>query len=221
MLNIQNMLHVYFIAGTQDFLHAEGSRTSALLECLEAALQNGITCFQLREKGTHALHDAAEIEALAESCQALCRRYHVPFFINDNVDLALKIAADGVHVGQEDMPVAEVIQHCGGRLILGLSVNTLAQARHFSGVCGIDYFGVGPVFATRSKADAKAVAGPALLRQIRAAGIEKPLVGIGGITVNNAAKVYGAGADGVAVISAITRAPDIEAAVAQLKSPSP
>lgn len=212
MNSIRAMLNVYFIAGTQDF-HPTGGN---LLHCLESALQQGITCFQLREKGANALQDAAATEALARECQALCRRYRVPFFINDDVALALKIGADGVHVGQEDMPVEEVAARCGGKLVLGLSVNTLEQARHFAAIEGIDYFGVGPIFATRSKADAKAVVGPALLQAIRAAGIDKPLVGIGGITTDNAAEVRQAGADGVAVISAITRAQDIAAAIQQL-----
>ncbi|MDO5640152.1 MAG: thiamine phosphate synthase [Neisseria sp.] len=217
---VANMLNVYFIAGTQDFRHVDGDRSRALLDCLERALQQGISCFQLREKGGQALQDKAQIEALALACRDLCRRHQVPFFINDDVALALQTDADGVHVGQEDMPVQDAVALCRGRLMLGLSVNTLAQAQHFDGMAGIDYFGVGPVFATRSKADAKAVAGPALLAQIRAAGIRKPLVGIGGIHGGNADQVYQAGADGVAVISAIAQAADMAAAIRQLKGKS-
>lgn len=211
-------LAVYFVAGTQDMLCSSVKPSNQLLLCLESALMAGITCFQLREKGHHSLKNADEVSQLAKDCQQLCQRYHVPFFINDNVTLALDVGADGIHVGQDDMPIEQVIQQCQGRLYIGLSVNTLAQAVAANTLDNIDYLGVGPIFPTTSKADAQAVTGTELIRQIRQAGITKPLVGIGGINTANAYKVRAAGADGVAVISAITQSDDLNVSIQFLLS---
>ncbi|UOO80816.1 thiamine phosphate synthase [Uruburuella testudinis] len=220
--NIKNMLSLYFIAGTQDFRHAEGDRSQALLDCLEQALANGITCFQLREKEAHSLADAAAIEALARACLALCRRHRVPFFIDDNVDLALKIGADGIHVGQEDMPVEEVIRLCGGKLMIGLSTNTVEQAQQGSRYTAIDYFGVGPMFPTQSKAKPNPLAGAKRLQEIRRAGIDKPLVAIGGIKPHNVHEIYATGAaDGIAVISVIAQSQDVAQTIRELKTGKP
>lgn len=217
MPNIRAMLSVYFIAGTQDCRQLALSPQTALLTRLEAALKCGISCFQFREKGTFSLQDPQQIEQLAIQCRDLCRRYNVPFFINDDVDLALKLQADGVHVGQDDRPIEQVIEQCQGKLLLGLSVNTLEQAIANRQLQQIDYFGVGPIFATQSKADAKAVVGLELLRQIRHHGIDKPLVAIGGITPETALSIRQAGADGVAVISALTRTDDLHHTIKQLQ----
>lgn len=185
---------------------AQQRSAQCLLSVLKNALTAGITCFQLREKGVHALQNAQELIALASQCKALCQQHQVPFIINDDVNLALHIKADGVHVGQSDTPITQVIKHCAGTLRIGLSINTLEQAIAANAIAGIDYFGVGPIFPTQSKADAQAVVGTTLIERIRQAGITKPMVGIGGITTQNAHSVRQAGADGVAVISAITQA---------------
>lgn len=212
------MLSCYFIAGTQDCCHLPGETPEAkLLFALQAALSAGITAFQFREKGANALQNPARIAALAKQCRERCGESGVPFFVNDDVALACAVEADGIHVGQSDTPIEVVRKQCGQPMILGLSVNRLAEAQAACMGNGIAYFGVGPIFATTSKADAQAVTGTALLRQIRAAGIVKPLVAIGGITTANVRDVRAAGADGVAVISALTRSTDWAQTVRQLK----
>ena len=212
-----NDLSVYFIAGTQDVAGEPADRVAALLDLLDRALAAGISCFQLREKGTKALQRPDDIRQLAEACLQRCRAHGVPLFINDDVDLALAIGADGVHVGQGDEAIEHVIARCEGKLLIGLTINTLEQAKLASHIDGIDYFGVGAIYATTSKADAKAPAGTGLIGSIRVAGIDKPMVGIGGISTENAAAVRRAGADGVAVISAITQADDVAEVVKRLK----
>lgn len=204
-------LAVYLIAGTQDVAKAN------LVGFLEKALQAGITCFQFREKGVGSLTERVQMIKTARKCQLLCQTYGVPFFVNDDVELALMLGADGVHVGQDDRPVQEVIELCGTKMKVGLSVGSLREATEASNLQGLDYIGVGPIFATSSKIDAKAPVGLALLEEIRQAGIESPVVAIGGITTENVSAVLQAGADGVAVISALTQAANLEEEVVKLK----
>lgn len=197
-----------FVAGSQDFYHIKGGkndRINALLETLELALESKITAFQFRQKGDLALQDPTQIKQLALECQKLCQKYGVPFIINDEVRLALELKADGVHVGQEDMAIEEVITLCKKRLFIGLSVNTLEQALKARHLDAVAYFGVGPIFPTPSKKD-KQVVGVELLKKIRDSGVKKPLIAIGGITMHNASKLCEYG--GIAVISAITQAKD-------------
>ncbi|WP_068785272.1 thiamine phosphate synthase [Paenibacillus phocaensis] len=183
------------------------------LQVLEAALDGGVTLVQFREKGPGAL--AGEpLRALAVQLQAACRRRGVPFLVNDDVELALAIDADGVHVGQEDETAARVRARIGDR-ILGVSAHTAAEAER-AVEQGADYLGIGPIYPTASKADAKPPQGPAVLRELRALGIAVPLVGIGGITAETAGEVIRAGADGVAVISAITLADEVREAASRL-----
>lgn len=200
-----NCLKLMFVAGSQDFYHIKGDRTNALLETLELALQSQITAFQFRQKGGLALQDPTQIKRLALECQKLCKKYGVPFIINDEAKLALELKADGVHVGQEDMAIEEVVTLCQKRLFIGLSVNTLEQALKARHLDGVAYLGVGPIFPTQSKKD-KQVVGVELLKKIRDSGVKKPLIAIGGITMHNASKLREYG--GIAVISAITQAKD-------------
>ncbi len=205
-----------FVAGSQDFYHIKGGkndRINALLETLELALQSKITAFQFRQKGDLALQDPTQIKQLALECQKLCQKYGTPFIINDEVRLALELKADGVHVGQEDMAIEEVITLCKKRLFIGLSVNTLEQALKARHLDHIAYLGVGPIFPTPSKKDKQAV-GVELLKKIRDSGVKKPLIAIGGITMHNASKLREYG--GIAVISAITQARDKALAVEKL-----
>lgn len=213
---MRNNLKVYFIAGSQDCRHLNGDPSDNLLQILQQALQAGISCFQFREKGKNALQNRKSVVELAKKCQDLCNQYHVPFFINDDIELALQLNADGIHVGQEDRPISQVIEQCQGKLKIGLSINNLQQAKENSEIDGIDYFGVGPIFPTQSKADAKPTVGLNLLKSIRTLGIDKPIVAIGGITAASVAEILQAGADGVAVISAISQAENIDAAIKQL-----
>ncbi len=206
-----------FVAGSQDFYHIKGGkndRINALLETLELALQSQITAFQFRQKGDLALQDPIEIKQLALKCQKLCQKYGAPFIVNDEAKLALELKADGVHVGQEDMAIEEVITLCKKRQFIGLSVNTLEQALKARHLDAVAYLGVGPIFPTQSKKDIKQVVGVELLQKIRDSGVEKPLIAIGGITTHNALKLREYG--GIAVISAITQAKDKALAVETL-----
>ncbi|GAA7259982.1 thiamine phosphate synthase [Helicobacter pylori] len=211
-----NCLKLMFVAGSQDFYHIKGGkndRINALLDALELALQSKITAFQFRQKGDLALQDPIEIKQLALECQKLCQKYGTPFIVNDEVQLALELKADGVHVGQEDMAIEEVMTLCKKRQFIGLSVNTLEQALKARHLEGVAYLGVGPIFPTQSKKD-KQVVGVELLKKIKDSGIKKPLVAIGGITMHNASKLREYG--GIAVISAIVQAKDKALAVEKL-----
>ncbi|MCQ2902979.1 thiamine phosphate synthase [Helicobacter pylori] len=209
-------LKLMFVAGSQDFYHIKGGkndRINALLETLELALQSKITAFQFRQKGDLALQDPTQIKRLALECQKLCKKYGTPFIVNDEVRLALELKADGVHVGQEDMAIEEVVTLCQKRLFIGLSVNTLEQALKARHLDAVAYLGVGPIFPTPSKKD-KQVVGVELLKKIRDSGVKKPLIAIGGITMHNASKLHEYG--GIAVISAITQAKDKALAIEKL-----
>ncbi|WRF06342.1 thiamine phosphate synthase [Helicobacter pylori] len=209
-------LKLMFVAGSQDFYHIKGGkndRINVLLETLELALESKITAFQFRQKGDLALQDPTQIKQLALECQKLCQKYGAPFIVNDEVKLALELKADGVHVGQEDMAIEEVITLCQKRLFIGLSVNTLEQALKARHLDAVAYLGVGPIFPTPSKKD-KQVVGVELLKKIKDSGVKKPLIAIGGITMHNASKLREYG--GIAVISAITQAKDKALAVEKL-----
>ncbi|WQY15740.1 thiamine phosphate synthase [Helicobacter pylori] len=211
-----NCLKLMFVAGSQDFYHIKGGkndRINALLDTLELALESKITAFQFRQKGDLALQDPTQIKQLALECQKLCQKYGTPFIVNDEVRLALELKADGVHVGQEDMAIEEVITLCQKRLFIGLSVNTLDQSLKAHHLDAVSYFGVGPIFPTPSKKD-KQVVGVELLKKIRDSGVKKPLIAIGGITMHNAPKLREYG--GIAVISAITQAKDKALAIEKL-----
>ncbi|WP_101008074.1 thiamine phosphate synthase [Helicobacter pylori] len=211
-----NCLKLMFVAGSQDFYHIKGSkndRINALLDTLELALQSKITAFQFRQKGDLALQDPIEIKQLALECQKLCQKYGTPFIVNDEAPLALELKADGVHVGQEDMAIEEVITLCKKRQFIGLSVNTLEQALKACHLDGVAYLGVGPIFPTPSKKD-KQVVGVELLKKIKDSGVKKPLIAIGGINTDNASKLREYG--GIAVISAIAQAKDKALAVGKL-----
>ena len=184
-----------------------GSRT--LCEQVEAALKGGVTCVQLREK---ELEEAAFLRE-ARELSALCRRYGVPFLVNDNVDIALASGADGVHVGQEDMDPAQVRLRAGKDMLLGVSVHTVEEAREAVRK-GADYLGVGAMFPTGTKADAERVPRQ-ILRDICAA-VDVPVVAIGGLNREGIPRLSGSGVDGVALVSAIFSAEDIEGACREL-----
>lgn len=166
---------------------------------------------QLRMKGA----PVGEIAEVGRDLQALCRAAGVTFIINDRVDVVLAVEADGVHVGQEDLPATTARTLLGPGRFLGVSAATVDEAVAAERA-GADYLGVGAVFATGTKADAGAPVGLERLREIRKA-VRVPLVGIGGITVENAADVIRAGAQGVAVITAVTLADDVAEATRRLR----
>ena len=175
----------------------------SLCEQVEAALKGGASCVQLREK---ALDEESFLQEALEISK-LCRRYGVLFIINDNADIALKCHADGIHVGQEDMDTALLRQKVGEDMIIGVSVHSVEEALAALSK-GADYLGVGAMFATATKAEAN-VLPKEVLRDICAA-VEIPVVAIGGIDKNNIAQLAGTGVDGVALVSAIFAADDIE-----------
>ena len=166
---------------------------------------------QLREK---ELDEAAFLQEAKEIC-ALCRRYNVPFIVNDNVDIALACGADGVHVGQEDMAAGDVRCRAGKDIILGVTVHTVEEARQ-AVLNGADYLGLGAVFPTGTKTDAEQMPGD-MLRAI-CDSVELPIVAIGGINRDNLFKLSGSGVDGVALVSAIFSAEDIEETCRELRA---
>lgn len=216
----RELLSVYFVAGTQDCLHlSTGTPEQKLLSTLETALQAGITCYQFREKGELALQDKQAQWQLARDCQVLCRQYGVPFVLNNDVEMAVKLGADGVHIGQKDMAALEAIKLIQGKLFLGISNSTLYELQNSLKLPDIDYWAVGAIFNTASKPDAMQNVGIDLIRQAKQLDPNKPLVAIGGISVDNVANIWAAGADGVAVISAITRSDNVMQTVQNLYPP--
>lgn len=173
------------------------------LSVLEEALKNGITLFQWREKGENALVGDAYIQ-FAKDCQRLCRQYNIPFIINDDVHLAILLDADGVHIGQEDADAHQVRKQFQDK-ILGVSVHTQNELRQ-AVQDGADYVGIGPIFSTHSKKDAKQPAGTTFLTQASHMIPSLPIVAIGGIKPEHVYDLRQAGADGVSIISAISKA---------------
>ena len=182
-----------------------------LKEQVEEALKGGATCIQLREK---ELDELSFLEEAEELC-ALCRAYHVPFIVNDNVKIALACGADGIHVGQHDMQAGDVRKAIGDIMILGVSAQTVEQALEAERN-GADYLGVGAVFATSTKLDADAVSHETLREICRAVSI--PVVAIGGISKENIMQLSGTGVDGVALVSAIFASGDIENTCRELRA---
>ena len=182
-----------------------------LYQQVESALKGGATCVQLREK---QLGDA---EFLQEAIQihALCQQYGVPLFINDNVDVAVKCHAEGIHVGQEDMAAAQVRQRMGDEMMIGVSVHSVEEAleavRH-----GADCLGVGAAFSTHTKEDVDVL--PEGMMKAICDAVDIPVVAIGGIHKENLLQLKGTGVNGVALVSAIFGAEDIEAECRELKA---
>ncbi|WP_334293314.1 thiamine phosphate synthase [Maledivibacter halophilus] len=185
-------------------------REESLISQVEKCLINGVTFLQLREKN---LDDDSFLK-LAVEMKELSRRYNVPFVINDNIDIALKSNADGVHIGQDDMPIEEAKKIIGGDKILGVSVGTVDEAI-LAEKLGADYLGVGAIFSTSTKKDARNISYEALKEICESVSI--PVVAIGGINKDNIEELRGSGIDGVAVISAILAEKDIAKAANELK----
>lgn len=182
-----------------------------LKEVVLESLEGGVTMLQLREKHLDEAHFLEE----AKELQTLCRSWHVPFLINDNVEIALAMEADGVHVGQSDMAAGDVRKKLGDDKIIGVSAQTVEQAL-LAEKAGADYLGVGAVFPTSSKDDANEVTYETLKAICSAVSI--PVVAIGGITQENVHRLAGSGICGAAVISAIYAEPNIKKAAAELKT---
>ena len=185
-------------------------KDQTLYQQVEAALKGGVTCVQLREK---ELDDEAFLSEALE-ISALCRRYGVPFFINDNVQVAIKCKADGIHVGQDDMSASDVRRLVGDGMMLGVSVHTVQEALE-AVKAGADCLGVGAMFSTSTKADADVVTMEALKDICDA--VDVPVVAIGGLGKHNILQLAGTGVDGVALVSAIFSADDIESECRELR----
>ena len=181
-----------------------------LYQDVEAAIKGGATFIQLREKKLDEEHFLEEAKEIKE----LCKKYRVPFVINDNVDIALAMDADGVHVGQSDMEAGMVREKLGPDKIIGVSAQTVEQAI-LAEQKGADYLGVGAVFPTGSKDDAVEVSHDTLKAICEAVHI--PVIAIGGISTGNVMELSGSGICGIAVISAIFAKPDIETAAKELR----
>jgi len=187
------------------------SRGRSTLEIVRAAVRGGVTCVQLREKtgATRAfIEEALSVKAFLDSCD-------VPLIINDRVDVALAVGADGVHLGQSDLPIAAARSIAGPSMVIGISAESVRDAVEAQ-AAGADYLGVSPVFATPTKTDTSAPLGLAGLGAIREA-VKTPLVAIGGLNRDNAAAAIRSGADGVAVVSAIVAADDPEQAARAIR----
>lgn len=201
----KNSLRLYAVTD-RSWLNGE-----TLPEQVEKSLRGGISCLQLREKELsydEFLNEAFEVKML-------CEEYAVPFIINDNVDIAIKCKADGIHVGQRDMLATDVRKLVGEDMIIGVSAQTVEQAI-LAEKMGADYLGVGAVFSTSTKLDADSVSFETL--KAICAAVSIPVVAIGGITEENLTKLKGSGICGVALVSAIYASHDIEGTCKRLYS---
>lgn len=181
-----------------------------LAEAVEAAILGGVTCVQIREKTLE--YDDFLLEA--KKVAAVCRKYRVPFLVNDNVSVAAACGADGVHLGQSDLEISAARALLGPDKIIGATAKTVSQAIAAQ-AAGADYLGVGAVYATGTKTDTRQITHETL-REICSAA-EIPAVAIGGITAENASALSGSGIAGIAVVSAIFAQKDIQSAAEQLR----
>jgi len=182
-----------------------------IAEQVELAILGGVTCVQLRDKGI----SDRELLSEAKLLLSVCRPYGVPLIVNDNWQVALHSGADGVHVGIEDAPVADIRSAAGERFIIGATAKTIHQAQYAEG-SGADYLGVGAVFPSPTKKNALRIT-PDMLRDI-CASVRIPVCAIGGITKDNAKSILGCGQAGIAVVSAIFAEDDVRAAAAELSA---
>jgi thiamine-phosphate pyrophosphorylase len=188
------------------------SKGRSTAEIVAAAVAGGVSCIQLREKSCGTREFLNEALAL----QPLLKSRNIPLIINDRLDIALAIEADGVHLGQSDMPIGMARKIAGDSLIIGISAESVDDALRAEQE-GADYIGISPVFSTPTKTDIAPPLGLEGVQQIRAL-VDIPLVGIGGINSDNAESVLAAGADGIAVVSAIVSAADPAGAAKKLKT---
>lgn len=184
---------------------------ASIEECVEKSLKGGVSVVQIREKDC----SGKEFLQIAKSVKEITKRYNVPLIINDRVDIAIAVGADGVHVGQDDLPCADVRSLVGEDMIIGVSASSLTEALKAQ-QDGADYIGVGAMFATDTKTDAKVVTMEELDRIRREVSI--PIVVIGGINKTTLPDFIGKGIDGIAVVSAIVSQNDVESAARELKS---
>lgn len=197
-------LRLYFIFG-------QAYQENPALPVIEEALRSGITMFQLREKGPYALF-GSELIDFGEKVRKLCATYDVPFVVNDDIKLAIKLKADGVHIGQEDIHIEEARKILPPEMFIGVSATNEIEAKQ-AVKDGADYIGVGPIFQTSTKEDAKKPIGFKGLKDIKASIGDMPVVAIGGLAISDAPILKELEVDGAAVISEIGYREDIERVV--------
>ena len=190
-------LGVYLVTGQ------ELSAGRSTLEVVTKAVDGGVNAVQLREKGM----STRDLVALGKEVRRITKKYGVILIINDRVDVAMAVEADGVHLGQDDFPIEDARRLLGEDAIIGLSVDTAEEAVAAEKL-GADYVGLGPIFKTSTKVDTGPVVGPEGIAEVKER-INIPVVAIGGINKYNAADVLKAGAHSIAVVTAITKAEDI------------
>ena len=209
---------VYFIMGSQQFdFPSKKAQIQAFLRVLEEACEAGIDLFQFRDKDHTQLLPEEQWE-LAQQAQTICHQYHVPFIVNDDVDMAVRLHADGIHIGQGDQDAAQVRQAIGPDMILGVSAHAVDQVQQAI-KDGADYVGCGPVFTTTSKANVRPAIGPDLFQQLQEVHPGFPVFAIGGIHTDNIDQVHAMNPDAICVISEITQADNIAKVVQTLKFP--
>ena len=206
MINIRKQLRKYFIMGSQNCDRDP-------VDILQEAASAGITAFQYREKGHGTLTGHAKLE-LGKRLREICAAHQIPFIVNDDIKLVEPLEADGIHVGQDDLSVVDIRKLFPNKII-GLSVSNANELGQ-SPISLVDYIGAGPMYDTTTKSDAKSAVGVEWIEILRRQFPDLPIVGIGGINTDNAPSVLQAGADGVAVISAITKAANVIKAVEKL-----
>lgn len=212
MINWHKALKLYFIAGTQDIINNE-----SLVDVLQEAIDYGVTCFQYREKGINSLQYREDRLVMARKLQLICQNANIPFIINDDVNMAIELKVDAVHVGQSDQPIELTLAEVKPLGIdVGLSINTLKELSLASKISSLDYVGIGPIFPTHSKDDAEPAIGIDSLQEYIDQYSYFPKVAIGGINIVNARSVLRTGVDGIAVISAITQSPNREGDIGSL-----
>ncbi|WP_028784340.1 thiamine phosphate synthase [Thalassobacillus devorans] len=205
-MKMASRLRKYLVMGS---VNCDRDPAAVLLE----AIEGGITAFQYREKGRGALQGKEKFE-LGMRLRSICKEHEVLFIVNDDIDLVESLEADGVHVGQDDVSPGD-LRKIFPEIVIGLSVSNWTEVEK-SPMEHVNYLGAGPLFPTSTKADAKRPVGPLWIKELRGEFPSMPIVGIGGINCKNAHAIISAGADGVAVISAITQAENIPRSVKQL-----
>ena len=203
------MLQIYLVGGTQDTHHD----SYEFLAKVEEAMQAGITAFQYREKDSSTMTADARL-IMARRLVELGQHYSVPIIIDDDIQMALRVGADGVHVGQDD---ERVIKEAAGKLIIGYSCNTATEIKAANQLTAIDYIGCGPVFKTTSKSDADPALGLDKLKKLNSLSTH-PLVAIGGLSLENIPAVLKTGVSGLSMISLVLNSEDITETVTKIKS---
>ena len=207
----EEMLHCYLVGGTQDVNHDP----KRFLNDVSIAMDSGITAFQSREKGTSQLNQEQRVQ-LGLKLRRLADQHHIPLIVDDDVELAQAINADGIHVGQKDQRVEQVLAAVGNTMFVGYSCNQPVQIRHANQL-PVAYVGSGPIFPTSSKNDADPAMGLEKLHELVTISTH-PIVAIGGLTEANMAQTLAAGVAGLSMISMILQSPDIQKTVQHINS---